>query len=261
MKKGFTLAEIIIVLAVIGVLAAILLPVAFQAAPDENVLKFKKAYNTLGNVIRELVTSDRYYEGGDLGIRQDGKPTDESDVAGTALTTYFCDTFSEMLSVKEKNCAVANTQVGYVTTYGVASGSTEAKDLTDKAKEELDEQCAKAREGVEILTVDGISWFETNPKITFASKKSGIRIFGTADGSTIQFRDKSGFDAAYKVFCFDVDGIDPKPEAGKEDVAISEPPFGFGIRADGKILSGKRADEWALKSVQKGKGDDEETSD
>ena len=39
-KKAFTLAEIMIVLVIIGVLSAILLPVAIHSAPDENVMKF-----------------------------------------------------------------------------------------------------------------------------------------------------------------------------------------------------------------------------
>ena len=56
MKKAFTLAEILIVLVIIGVLTAILLPIAFQSSPDENVMKFKKANNTLGTIIRELTS-------------------------------------------------------------------------------------------------------------------------------------------------------------------------------------------------------------
>ena len=38
MKKGFTLAEIMIALTVIGVITSILLPVAFQSTPDENIM-------------------------------------------------------------------------------------------------------------------------------------------------------------------------------------------------------------------------------
>ena len=70
MKKGFTLAEILIVLTVIGILTAILLPVAFQSAPDENVMKFKKANSTLGTIVRELINADKYYANGDFGIKR-----------------------------------------------------------------------------------------------------------------------------------------------------------------------------------------------
>jgi len=49
-----------IVLTVIGILAGILIPVANNSRPDENVMKFKKAHATLANAIHELVTSDKY---------------------------------------------------------------------------------------------------------------------------------------------------------------------------------------------------------
>jgi hypothetical protein len=42
----------------------------------------------------------------------------------------------------------------------------------------------------------------------------------------------------YKILCVDVDGI------GK-----GEDPFGYGIRVDGKILLGPRAQEWLDKSL------------
>lgn len=72
MKKDFMLAEVMIVLTVVGVMSAILLPVARHIMPDENVIKFKKGHNTLGMVIRELVTSGDYYALGDLGMRPNG---------------------------------------------------------------------------------------------------------------------------------------------------------------------------------------------
>ena len=37
---GFTLAELLVVLAVLSVVAAILLPTVFSSMPDENRLKF-----------------------------------------------------------------------------------------------------------------------------------------------------------------------------------------------------------------------------
>ena len=39
----------------------------------------------------------------------------------------------------------------------------------------------------------------------------------------------------------DVDGIN-----------TGEEPFGYGIRADGKIITGQKADEWINKSIQQG---------
>ena len=74
-KHAFTMAEIMVVLGVIGVLTAVLLPVAFNSAPDEEVMKFKKGNKVLTDVIRELVNSTlaptneyeepagRYYKG------------------------------------------------------------------------------------------------------------------------------------------------------------------------------------------------------
>ena len=95
--KGFTLAEVMIVLTVIGVLTAILLPVARQSMPDENLMKFKKAHNTLGTVIRELVTSNKYYKDGDLGVMPDGILVNNA--------TYFCETIADILNVKTVNCS------------------------------------------------------------------------------------------------------------------------------------------------------------
>ena len=95
MKKGFTLAEIMIVLAVIGVLTAILLPVAINSTPNENVMKFKKGHNVLLSAIRELVNSDKYYLDGDLGRKPDGSYVISS--------SYFCDTLAELINTQEKN--------------------------------------------------------------------------------------------------------------------------------------------------------------
>ena len=55
----------------------------------------------------------------------------------------------------------------------------------------------------------------------------------------------------YKVICIDIDGI---PDDGSEncDDVKDVCPFGYGVRYDGKILTGQRADEWLEKGFQKG---------
>ena len=50
-----------------------------------------------------------------------------------------------------------------------------------------------------------------------------------------------GFYYIYKIFCMDIDELDK-----------GEEPFGYGIRVDGKIVNGKKAQEWINKSLQKG---------
>ena len=51
--------------------------------------------------------------------------------------------------------------------------------------------------------------------------------------------DNQGFNVIYKPFCIDIDGFNK-----------GEDPFGYGIRVDGKIIPGKKADEWLQKSIQ-----------
>ena len=261
-KHAFTLAEILIVLVIIGVLTMILLPVAFQSSPDEQVMKFKKGYNTLNTVIRELVSSDRYYQNGDLGTRANGNTIDgehDGDI------TYFCETFADTISTKSVDCSLSK-------------GSSEAQasiwlnpDKSDWAKDEnlwnYDDICksrAKAV-GAEIVTADGIVFYQSAPATTFGiSIKSARHLnndtrfcldniendkdcepitdgrwFASPD-TDMTNRGLNGFDINYKLFCMDIDGIDK-----------GEDPFGFGIRADGKMLIGYKAKEWLNKPIQK----------
>jgi len=116
----------------------------------------------------------------------------------------------------------------------------------DQAKIDVDTICAKEGLKAQIVTNDGISWFEANNEELFDDRYANTDPTYTYDNEgTAEFAtDKNGFYSRYKVLCFDID-----------KVGEGEAPFGFGIRVDGKILSGKRADEWVQKSIQK--GDDE----
>ena len=241
MKKGFTLSEIMIALVVIGVITSILLPVAFNNVPNENVMKFKKGNATLAKVINELVTSGEYYTPGDLGIKADGTIVDgahEDD------ETYFCKTIADILSYANVNCSRA-THRQYAWVDLVYSPNTYLKDM--------DAACQKAGSiiGAEIISTDKIAFYQVSPTIPFGFKSDGgspeydentdqdiiqdgeIRLF-----NSIHVTDE-GFDRIYKMFCMDVDGINQ-----------GEDPFGYGIRADGKIILGARAQEWMEKSIQ-----------
>ncbi len=86
-----------ITLVVIGIIAAVVIPVAIQSKPDENIMKFKKANNTLYQAIMTLINSDKYYKDGDLGIKANGELIDG---AHDGDKKYFCNSFSDALSIK-----------------------------------------------------------------------------------------------------------------------------------------------------------------
>ena len=261
--KAFTLAEIMIVLTVIGVLTAILLPVAIQSSPDENVMKFKKGNATLGKVISELVNNEKYYADGDLGKRPNG---DLIDGYHSGDITYFCQSFSDLISIREQNCLTASSgnYEGFI--HLNANGSDSIYDFGGKvdkffngdssAKKALDTICLNSKMKAEITTVDNISYYQSQPECVFGISRADEKFYNKDSVSEDElkrgmanrlFGNKTGyinvgnFDEIYKVFCMDVDEIDK-----------GEDPFGYGIRADGKILTGARADEWINKSLQKG---------
>ena len=159
-KKGFTLAEIMIVLTIIGVLTAILLPIANHSRPDENVMKFKKADTTFKNVIRELVNSDKYKDGM-LSYRADGRQIYggfkywESGSVGTENDVkYFCETFADVISTKSVNCSTVKTAEndGQITFVAIPlskpQSNTHYRLQLEEAKKKLDSACSSTAKTV-----------------------------------------------------------------------------------------------------------------
>ena len=246
MKKGFTLSEIMIALVVIGVITSILLPVAFNNVPNENVMKFKKGNATLAKVINELVTSGEYYTPGDLGVKADGALINNKN---TNDKQYFCRTFGNLVNLKSISCP-EYTGIQKTTVGGIYLGYDELND----GKKDVDKFCKKYQNDghkEKILTTDNISYYtpstllmgmtmtdwygatsdycKNNPQVCVENN----RYFKGGNP------DDFGSDRIYAVFCMDIDGLNQ-----------GEDPFGYGIRVDGKILTGKRADEWLEKSIQ-----------
>jgi len=248
-NKAFTLSEVLIVLVIIGILTAILMPVAFQSAPDKNIMKFQKAYSSFTSSIKELVNSDDYFLNGDLGMKKDGT----LDQSGR----YFCESLAEVMNIKSKICVPDENIIM------CGADATNDKDNLDDYKKLLDLRCLEYLrfyfDGGAIAT--GETWNELKliDDVIIYTAHSGfgclVDTFGlvethraySAPNGKIMFPDENGFDPYYRVMCIDVDGYPKDPRNHGENLE----PFAIGVRADGKILLGKRAEEWVNKSIQK----------
>ena len=239
MKKGFTLAEIMIVLSVIAVLTAILLPAARNAMPNEKVMKFKKGHNTLYTTISELVNSDKYYLDGDLGIKADGSLVNSA--------TYLCETIADTLNAQNADCPSFGDGNGFYVQFGLIQDGTSSTGTLEEAKNKLDEYCKRySNSQIDITLNDNVLFYQTSSKAHFGITWAEARnLIADSTDSIYDFRqfghhlNPNGFDRVHKIYCIDIDGLNQ-----------GEDPFGYGIRADGKILNGARADEWLNKTIQ-----------
>lgn len=63
MKKGFTIAELLITLGIVGLLAAMTAPAVMNMMPNETKIKYMKAYNAIAVTNDEILNnSDLYYQ-------------------------------------------------------------------------------------------------------------------------------------------------------------------------------------------------------
>jgi len=128
MKKAFTLAEILLTLAIIGVAAALTLPALItKVARDQYVVVLKKAYNTLKAVELEAVQ-----EHGPL------KNWNWTGNAATEFETYFKPYFDIL-----KDCGADTDNGCFADSYPYMNGDTSANLNRDKY--------------YRIITSDGIS--------------------------------------------------------------------------------------------------------
>lgn len=91
MKKAFTLSEALVTLAIIGVLAAILIPVINNVRPDKDRITYKKALYSLQSAVSNAMDSTEYTMASnsaaywmDDGIDPDGFCRSIADTLNTA---------------------------------------------------------------------------------------------------------------------------------------------------------------------------------
>jgi len=237
-KVAFTLAELMIVLTVLGVISLMIVPSIMQQRPDEGLLRFKKAYFTLQRTVDAVLNSD-VYSMGDLGHPVGVETLLDNQEGAEDIVMPFCHFFAQMLNITGvENCTAnnfADPVILPVNADGVADYDTAATNL-DVACEDFT---------VRFVTQDGISWggfaydFPEQVSQCVAVADDGISCQdtdgdGEGDTETVPNpnRDIDGFRTDYCPVCIDVDAI-----------GRGEPPFAFGVRNDGRIILGARANE------------------
>ncbi len=244
--KAFTLAEVMITLTVIGIITAVIIPVAINSKPDENIMKFKKAHDTLYQTISTLINSDKYYLNGDLGVKPDGSTVDSNINSDDA--TYLCKTIADNLTTKKVNCSKYLTQTDTLAFY--------CSDW-DSFPDSTDEKCKQEAKniGEEIVLSDGVVFYQLSPAFTFGYTGKYVSFDGTKEAANYspfycnENKKRGEIYRCSKVICIDIDGI---PSGGSEkcDDVKDICPFAYSIRVDGKLNPRKRAKIWLEKSIK-----------
>ena len=125
-KKGFTLLETLISLALIGVLAATVLPGFIRKLPSENKVMFRKSYRTLERAIGILVNDNLIYPAEMTDTSQNQRGFNYTDDPTGASTGYnkFCYHLASTLKAVNISCpAFDDTEV--VTKFATTSDNVE----------------------------------------------------------------------------------------------------------------------------------------
>ena len=114
-KTGYTLAEILIAIAVVGVIAGLLLPMVGKIRPDMNKMVFLQTYDSIVQVTRKLAGDERYYPS-DAGEFYEKYPLASTSVYmfnGTPYSgwTKYCELLAVGMNGEGEDCKVEPDEV------------------------------------------------------------------------------------------------------------------------------------------------------
>lgn len=102
-KNAFTFTELMIVLALIGVIASFMIPALVKVEPDETALTYKKVFFAVEEAISSIINDTEKYPWGDLRYNNTAIPDGATgdDITGYQLDnkgTYLCRNLAETMN-------------------------------------------------------------------------------------------------------------------------------------------------------------------
>lgn len=144
MKKGYTLSEVLVVLLVLGIIAAFIIPAVMRTAPERNTLLYKKTFYSLQEASSKLINDPSMYP---IGVPRTGIAPVVDPPKGL-FSDYNAQTFCEDLAatlniIGEPKCSSggANGSPNFITTNGVIWWNVGGSSFSDGIKD-INVQCS-----------------------------------------------------------------------------------------------------------------------
>ena len=107
MKTGFTMAETLITLGIVAIIASVAMPAFKNLRPNQEMMMLKKAYYLAGRVVSELINDDEFYPENDNELQAGFSQTAKAQYHGHDYEgdVKFCGLFAARMNVKgEVHC-------------------------------------------------------------------------------------------------------------------------------------------------------------
>lgn len=100
MKKAYTLSEVLVVLLVLGIIAAFIIPAVMRTAPDRSWLLYKKSFYSMQEAASKMINNPDMYPVGysDSGVEDAKKIYPKNDPTKGDFSDYSRQKFCENLA-------------------------------------------------------------------------------------------------------------------------------------------------------------------